>query len=456
MIFLIILFYIFFVSPISAAPQVSIINYPASVIVGETFPITFNVFSADIGTIYHYKIVGDTATDISIFPSCASKYDDCLNLTILDSLTNQATAYAKINIQNSSNNLKIRLAQSDQHSKTYDSAFVSIASLIPSITPTQISSPTPEITASLSPEPTNIIPSPTNFINPLIITEIMANPETDQDEWMEIYNPSAEKISLKDLCFYDASNHSRCFADTEYISPNSYYFHSFSSGFLNNDGDTVNFLSYSIIYPKSPKNYTYSRQGNNSWCFSHPTQNADNSDCLSFSDSASKDENYTAPDLKLQFLPGSVSAGADFNLVFSLNSADQYFLRLIYPFSSQYFPFTDYRDGYSWLTMPLSISKKLPPGSYPLSFHLKKNGSSHLYDYQLGNLVVSKYIDIKSSSSKNKVLGAAITPIISTCPPQITSLNISSPDLIFFSWPFLFAGSILFLSPILFPKLYSA
>lgn len=320
---------------------------------------------------------------------------------------------------------------------------------VPTLTP----EPTPTIL--ISPEPTNIIPSPTIFINPLIITEIMANPETDQDEWIEIYNPGADTISLKNICFYDASNHSRCFADTDIIAPKSYFSHNISSGFLNNDGDTVNFLNLSIIYPKSPKNYTYSRQENNSWCFSGPTQNIKNSDCLSISTSSSNDENYSAPDLKLQFIPDSVSAGTDFNLVFSMNSADQYFLRLTYPFGSQYFPFTDYHDGYSWLTMPLSTSKKLPPGSYPLSFHLKKNGSSHLYDYQLGNLIVSKFIETKTSVSKNKILGAVATPIISTCPPQITSLAISSPDLIFFSWPFLFAGSILFLSPILFPKLYS-
>lgn len=449
MIFLIILFYLFFLTPAFAAPQISIINYPSSVIVGETFPITFNVFSTDIGTTYHYKIVGDTATDVSIFPSCASKYDDCLNLTILDSLNNQATAYAKINIENPSNNLKIRLAQSDQHSKTYDSTFVNIVSLLPTLIPTQV--------PSITPEPTTIIPTPTVFINPLIITEIMANPETDQNEWIEIYNPSTEQIFLKDLCFYDASNHSRCFADTEYISPNSFYSHSFASGFLNNDGDTVNFLNSSIIYPKSPKNYSYSLQKNNSWCFSSPSLNISNNDCISITSTDSDNEKYPTPDLKLQFIPDFVTAGSDFNLIFSINSSDQYFLRLIYPFGSQYFPFSDYKNGSSWLTMSLSSSKKLAPGTYPLSFHLKKNGSSHLYDYQLGNLVVKEFID----TNQKKVLGVSKTiytiPTATTsiCPVSISTLAISSPDLVFLSWPFLFSGSILFLSPILFPKLYS-
>ncbi|MFA6007322.1 MAG: lamin tail domain-containing protein, partial [Candidatus Shapirobacteria bacterium] len=286
-----------------------------------------------------------------------------------------------------------------------------------------------------------------------------ANPDTDQNEWIEIYNPSDESIFLKDLCFYDASQHSRCFTDTDTISPKSYFSHSFSSGFLNNDGDTVNFLDTSIIYPKSPKNFTYSRQENNSWCFSTPSQNMTNIDCTSvMTTTNSTEEKYSPPNLTLQFIPDSVNAGDDFNLVFSLNSADQYFLRVIYPFGSQYFPFTDYHDGYSWLTMPLSTSKKLPTGLYPLSFHLKKNGSSHLYDYQLGEIkVVGTDPSVRSSSiTKQKILGVVATPQPLNCPPQISTIKPVLPDLVFFSWPFLFAGSILFLSPILFPKLYAA
>lgn len=434
MIFIIFFFLLSFASP-AFATTLSIIDYPSTVIVGETFPITFNVTSTDVGTTYHYKIVGDTATDISIFPSCASKYDDCLNLIILDKTNNIATASAKINIQNNINNLKIRIAQSDQHSKTYDSAYINIVSFD-------------------SPEPTATTVTPTIFINQLIISEIMANPEANQNEWIEIYNPSSQSISLKDICFYDASNHSRCFSDDELILPNSYYSHVFSSGFLNNDGDTINFLDTSIIYPKSPKNFTYSRQENNSWCFANSSQNTINSECTSVA--TTSETNYVPPLLTLQFLPDSINAGDDFNLVFSLNSADEYFLRLTYPFGSQYFPFSNYQDGYSWLTLPLSSSKKLPPGTYPLSFHLKKNGSSHLYDYQLGNLVVKKYI-----TNDKKILGTSTyfcpSPLPSSLPQNYfptSTLSQVLPDANFFSWPFLFAGSILFLSPLLFPKLY--
>lgn len=451
MIILILLFSLFLVPKIYATPQVSILNYPESVIVGDTFPITFNVFSAEIGTAYHYKIVGDSAADISIFPSCASKYDDCLNLTILDFLNNIATASAKINVANNLNNLKIRIAQSDRHSKTFDSAFVNIVSFI-SPEPTSAGGPTPFVS-----------PKPTAKAD-LIITEIMASPDTGQDEWIEIYNPSSESISLKDFCFYDRLENSRCFYDDAIISPLSYFSHSFSSGFLNNDGDTVTFLDTSITYSKSNKNLSYSRQPDDSWCFTDPSQNQENNLCSSTEAIATSkfEEIYISPLLNLEFVPDSVTAGEDFNLVFSLKSSELFSLRLIFPFTSQYFPFSNFKDGYSWLTLPLSVSKKLPPGQYPLSFHLKKANSSHLYDYQIGIINIKAPI-ITPKVTKPKVLGAS-TYSCPQCPDNSASVNYYpastlrevKPDTNIFSWPFMFAGSILFLSPLLFPKLYSA
>ncbi len=457
MIFIFLLILLFLVPKIYAAPQVLILNYPNSVIVGDTFPITFNVFSAEIGTTYHYKIVGDTNTDLSIFPSCASRYDDCLNLVILDSVNNLATASAKINVANNLNSLKIRIAQSDKHNIVYDSAFVNILSLLPAPTST------PEIVPTIIPIPTGVdkVDTPAN---PLIITEIMASPDTGQNEWIEIYNPSSEPISLIDLCFYDESKKSRCISDDVFISPFSYFTHSFSSGFLNNDGDTVIFINSSVTYPKSAENKSYSFQKNGTWCFTDASQNQENNLCSAtetFTSSKFK-ETFISPLLNLEFVPDSVVAGEDFNLVFSLKSSDLFSLRLIFPFSSSYFPFSSFKDGYSWLTLPLSVSKKLPPGEYPLSFHLKKVDSSHLYDYQMGTINIKAPI-ITPKVSKSKVLGVSNF----SCPHctdnsasvnyyPASTLREVKPDTNIFSWPFLFAGSILFLSPLLFPKLYSA
>lgn len=341
---------------------------------------------------------------------------------------------------------------------------------------TNICIPTPDITPTNIPipEPTNNepveVPTPTGVdevdtsANPLILSEIMANSETNQDEWIEIYNPSSESISLKNLCFFDDSDHSRCVSDEVFISPLSYFSLSFSSGFLNNDGDTVTFLNSNITYPKSSKNFTYSFQADQSWCFTPSSQNGANNPCASINTdtSSNSEEKYPLPQLNLEFVPDSVIAGEDFNLVFSLKSSDLFSLRLLFPFNSTYFPFSSFKDGYSWLTLPLSVPKKLPPGEYPLSFHLKKIDSSHLYDYQIGTINIKPPI-ITPKVSKFKVLGTSIY----SCPQCIdnsasvnfypaSTLREVRPDTNIFSWPFLFAGSILFLSPLLFPKLYSA
>lgn len=458
MIILIILIGLFCPASILAAPQILITDHPESVVVGDTFPLIFNVSNAEIGTTYHYKAVGDSSTDISIFPSCAGRYDDCSNLITSSIDSNTATAYAKINSVNNFNKIKIRIAQSDKHSSVFEGPYINIISFLPSPTPTA------EIVPTLIPTP-EVIPTitvePTPNISNLIVSEIMANPDSDQDEWIEIYNPNNYSVSLKDSCIFDVSNHSRCFSGEAAVAPNSYYSHSFSSGFLNNDGDTVNFQNTSVTYFNSPKGFSYSRQENGAWCFTSPSQNLPNLPCTNIvdDDSASKDK-YPSPLLSLQFVPDSVTAGDDFNLVFNLRSSEQFSLRIISPFGSPYFPFSDFHDGYSWLTIPLSVPKKTPEGVYPLSFHLKKAGSSHLYDYQLGNL------DIKSApivSKRSKVLGVSTL----TCPRcqdnsatvnylPASTLKQVPPDYNFFSWPFLFVGSILFLSPILFPKLYSA
>lgn len=331
---------------------------------------------------------------------------------------------------------------------------------IPSPSPSP--SPTPEITLTTIPQPTVPDATPTIFNNPLILSEIMASPDTDQNEWIEIYNPSSELISLNGLCFYDESKKSRCISGDVFISPTSYFTHFFSSGFLNNDGDTVTFINSSVTYSKAPNNKSYSLQKDASYCFTDSSQNKENNLCTVTSNSTKTEDKYPLPQLNLEFIPDSVIAGEDFNLVFSLKSSDLFSLRLLFPFTSQYFPFSSFKDGYSWLTLPLTVSKKLPPGEYPLSFHLKKVGSSHLYDYQIGTINIKPPI-ITPKVLKSKILGASIYSC-PQCPDNSASVNYYpastlrevKPDTNIFSWPFLFAGSILFLSPLLFPKLYSA
>ena len=432
----------------------------------------FNVSSLDIGITYHFKAVGDSNVDISILPSCASRYDDCLNIIIADPATNSATASLKINTVSLSNNIRIRLAKSDEHEKVYNSEYVNIISLLPSLSPTPIATPAATPTEIPLPSPTlipSLTPTPTLILsNYLSINEIFANPDTGQEEWIEIKNSSASAIFTEKLCFYDALNNSRCLPENTNIGASTFYAHTFSSGFLNNDGDTVHFLDTFITYPKSPKNNSYSIQENGSWCFGNPSQNFFNNECLSVATTSSSDSpksNSSSPTLDLQSTLSPVFQGQKITLTFKLNSGDPYSLRLNSPFGNRYSSFGNYHDNYSWLDMELTIPKTLLVGVYPLDFHLKKEGSSRLIDYSPGSITVVKNIPSKAipktkTKSSTSVLGvSAPTLVISSNSALLCSsssaLKQVSSDINNFSWPFLFIGSILFLSPILFSKLFS-
>ena len=93
--------------------------------------------------------------------------------------------------------------------------------------------PTPKIT------PTVIPAEAGTYIN-LEITEILANPD-DGDEWIKIYNPNSFSVDLADWRVKDQSGNSRKITCTQ-VDALSTCQAFFSSGYLNNDGDTVYLL----------------------------------------------------------------------------------------------------------------------------------------------------------------------------------------------------------------------
>lgn len=144
---------------------------PTNMIVGDEFTVTFTVNSINIGTIYHYKVVGDDNADLSTLPntSCSSNYENCESLTITTDKIATATAKTRLNTSTGSDNIKVRIAQSDKHSSTYDSSFITILSLTPTSTPiptpTLTPTPTPTKIPTITPTPTKI-PTPTIKITP--------------------------------------------------------------------------------------------------------------------------------------------------------------------------------------------------------------------------------------------------------------------------------------------------
>lgn len=172
------MFFILFTKPVLAvSPIVNIIDPLPNNIVGDEISITFTVNSLNIGTNYHYKIVGDENADISTLPNtgCSSNYENCENLTITVDKIATATAKARFNTSTGTDNIKIRIAQSDRHSSTFDSPFVAILSILPSPTPTL--TPTLIPTSTPTPNPTNT-PTPNPTIKPTSIPTVIPTIKT--------------------------------------------------------------------------------------------------------------------------------------------------------------------------------------------------------------------------------------------------------------------------------------
>lgn len=197
MLIILLLYFLLFPPKIFAAPIVSIIDFPESIIAGNNFNVTFSISTAIPGSIYHYKIVGDGNSEFLTQPntSCASDYNTCENINIATESANIATASAKLNLISGTYSLKIRIAQSEKHTTTYNSDIVSLISILPTPippTPTPIPTNTPNPTPTSSPTsiptPTLIStpnitpttkPTPTEIITPTPIIEIPTEIPTD-------------------------------------------------------------------------------------------------------------------------------------------------------------------------------------------------------------------------------------------------------------------------------------
>jgi len=75
----------------------------------------------------------------------------------------------------------------------------------------------------------------------LLINEFVSDPSEGEKEWVEIYNPQNESISLKDWSFVDGSQKTISFPH-ETIESQGYFILEFSSSILNNGGDTLKLL----------------------------------------------------------------------------------------------------------------------------------------------------------------------------------------------------------------------
>lgn len=159
-------------------------------------------------------------------------------------------------------------------------------------TPTQIIPPTPTPTnpaATLTPTPTPI------SYNNIYLSEFMAYPETDQNEWVELYNANNFTVYLASWYIDDIENAgsaSKIFSKE--IPALGYAVFELSSPVFNNDEDSVRLLDFnsalkdSFSYKDAVKGKTFGRVfPANDFCLQQPSKGTANTFCLGETPTAS-------------------------------------------------------------------------------------------------------------------------------------------------------------------------
>ena len=151
-------------------------------------------------------------------------------------------------------------------------------------TPTAVPSPT---AVSTVPEPSSPVPtaSPsisTSTYSGIIINEVMAAPNTNEKEWIELYNANDFEVTLTDW-YIDTHK------ITVSIPANGYATLDMSSATFTNGGDTIKLLDSSktvkdsFSYSNTQKNVSWGRENvdSSSFCLQQPTKGLQNSECMS-------------------------------------------------------------------------------------------------------------------------------------------------------------------------------
>jgi hypothetical protein len=162
-------------------------------------------------------------------------------------------------------------------------------------TPTPLQSPTPTLSPTFSlsptqnPSPTEIpIPTPISYQN-IYLSEIYPNPQTGENEWVEIYNDNDFIVNLNNWYIddiEDGGSSPKKFSLT--IQPKNYASFDLSTAIFNNDGDSVRLLDFdkkekdSFEYKGSQKGKSFGRISleTDDFCLQEPSKNQKNNLCL--------------------------------------------------------------------------------------------------------------------------------------------------------------------------------
>lgn len=308
LIFITIIIFIISTFPVNAV-EINIINSPESICREEEFSIEFNVFDpAHSLSAYSYKArIGSSSASLNqgqTFNSLINNWlDDTSSWTSFPTIklneNGIATSSVKLKTKktaNTGNNLLIIRANKD--SKNYDSQSknILIVESIFSSTPIE----TPNLTATETPNPTTetIFPTslptlvflpPPAFCNNVYLSEIMVNPVSGENEWIEIYNNNDFVVLLNNWFIDDLENQGSTPKQFSLEVPaTTYRVFDLTSAIFNNSGDTVRLLD-SDKNEKDSFEYSFSTQGktwgrkdfnDNDFCLQEKSKGLKNDNCI--------------------------------------------------------------------------------------------------------------------------------------------------------------------------------
>lgn len=298
-----ILFFIIIPKSIFAV-NITILNSP-STISSDPFTLTASISGALNGTNYlRIDLFKESTTDYfgETFNGTSwyngSSYDQYFPVTIISGTPWSGDIQGKIGSlpANGLYKLKLRRYTASGSQSSSDPVDVSINIPTPILTPTSdlTPTPTPEITPSPTLTPTliptsTIIPTqlPVSYNN-IYLSEVMVYPETNDNEWIEIYNNNDFMVYLHDWYIDDIENGGASAKNFSLdINPRSYAALNLTSSMFNNSGDSVRLLDFdknlkdSFEYTSSAKGKSLGRIffDSDDFCLQEPSKGSSNKDC---------------------------------------------------------------------------------------------------------------------------------------------------------------------------------
>ena len=302
---IIIFLFCLFARNVWATTKITIQDSPSQIYSNQEFSVVFNIINDFISSDSYYVKgrIGSTSASLNK----AETYNPTTNNWLSDTsswnsfpiinFSNDTIATASIKLRTNqtvsieNNLLVIRINKNGNYDSSPSTLFV----FEPTPTPIPTLIPTPTVIINLSPTPTLIptealmTPTPTPVINKIYLSEIMANPNTGENEWVELYNDNDYFVTLDNWIIDDqAGGGATPFYFSLTIPAFSYNSVNLSKTMFNNDEDQVNLynsnniLQDSFEYQKSKKNITLGRINweNDDFCEQTPSKNLSNRGCL--------------------------------------------------------------------------------------------------------------------------------------------------------------------------------